>query len=125
MIFYIILFLIILSIIIWGGVTRWRFFSGKPALTDYYKELKMLQDGIEDGGYELGNKLGEEFIDKNGWIPCNDSAKVLGPTTPCTVDHIEKDIKNYNKVLPKIKRELSKIKSNLDVKNDAVIHIRC
>ena len=29
MIFYIILFLIILGIVIWGGVTQWRFVNGK------------------------------------------------------------------------------------------------
>ena len=29
MIFYIILFLIILAIIIWGGVTQWEFVNGK------------------------------------------------------------------------------------------------
>ena len=34
MIFYIILFLIILAIIIWGGVTQWRFIKG--ARKDYF-----------------------------------------------------------------------------------------
>ena len=35
MIFYIILLLIILAIVIWGGVTRWRFVNGKGK--DYFE----------------------------------------------------------------------------------------
>ena len=41
MILYIILFLIILVIIIWGGVTQWRFIKGKDKEGFIGKNLKV------------------------------------------------------------------------------------
>ena len=68
MIFYIILFLIILAIIIWGGVTRWRFVS---------KDLERFS--ISDFSKVKGNFYADLFDpstmhDLNHRPPCEDCA---------------------------------------------------
>ena len=51
MILYIILFLIILAVIVWGGVTRWKFISKKREnLKNFerYKNLELLNNHYTD-----------------------------------------------------------------------------
>ena len=43
MIFYIVLFLIILAIVIWGSATRWRFIKGGDKLDDNKEYLDKIK----------------------------------------------------------------------------------
>jgi len=134
---YLILLLVILVItlviVIWGALTNWKFIKDTNMEKYNGKEgsiiLKLLQQGIEDNKEykSLGNKLGAYFIGDEflpnyswdqAWCGCFSSGD-------CTHTRIKDYIKHINKALPKISEELAKIKQNLDVKNDAVIHIRC
>ena len=133
MIFYIILFLIILAIVVWGGATQWRFISkNKEGFSDttIARAVKLLHEGVEESDEysALGNKLSGYFIDRNYWskLPAGVGQGWCGcsSTGDCTNSKIEEYIENINKALPKINKELSKIEPNLNLKNDAIIHIR-
>ena len=134
MIFYIILFLIILGIVIWGGVTQWKFVKGRnrEEFSDVVisRVLKLIHEGVEesDDYTSTGNKLSGYFIDRNYWskLPAGAAQGWRGCSSKgnCTNSKIEEYIENINKALPKINKELSKIEPNLDLKNDAIIHVR-
>ena len=56
MIFYIILFLIILAIVVWGGVTQWRFF--KERQKEGYKLHNVIQKGEDGFGHQFEGTIG-------------------------------------------------------------------